>query len=286
MSLLPRRLLLALGRGLGALVWRRGLYRREVVRDNLRRAFAGEMDDAQRDAVAAAFFRHLGLNLMEFLLLGRLGREQLRAWVDIEGLEHYREAAAHGRGVLLVTGHFGNWELLAARLGAEGIPVTFLAKSQSNVRTDRLLNATRARAGVRTLRAGGPLKEMVVALRRGEVIGLAADQDAGPDGCFAPFLGAPASFYRGAGYFGWKLQAPVVSAVIFRLPDGRHRLELGPPYEADPSWDEAEAVRRLTETYAQRLEAAVRREPAQYFWTHRRWKTKPPAATGTPEERP
>lgn len=279
-SLLPRRALLAFGRGLGSLVWRRGLYRREVVRANLRRAFGGTMDDAHRDAVAAGFFRHLGLNLVEFLLLGRLRPQEIRAWVDLEGLEHYRAAAAEGRGVLLVTGHFGNWELLAARLGAEGIPITFLAKSQSNAQSDRLLNATRARAGVRTLRAGGPLKEMVVALRRGEVIGLAADQDAGPEGCFAPFLGTPASFYRGAGYFAWKLKAPVVSGVIFRLSDGRHRLELGPPYEADPAWGEEEAVRRLTETYAQRLEAAVRREPAQYFWTHRRWKTKPP------EERP
>ncbi len=278
--------MLALGRGLGGLVWARGLYRRAVVGDNLRRAFGDTLDDNARDAVAAAFFRHLGLNLMEFLLLGRLDREALRAWVDIEGLEHYRTAAARGRGVLLVTGHFGNWELLAARLGAEGLPITFLAKSQSNAQSDRLLNATRARAGVRTLRAGGPLKEMVVALRRGDVIGLAADQDAGPDGCFAPFLGTPASFYRGAGYFAWKLQAPVVSAVIFRLPDGRHRLEIGPPYEADPAWGEAEAVQRLTETYAQRLEAAVRREPSQYFWTHRRWKTKPPAGAGNPEGRP
>lgn len=285
-SLLPRRALLSFGRGLGALVWRRGLYRREVVRGNLRRAFGATHDAAQRDVIAAAFFRHLGLNLVEFLLLGRLRPQEIRDWVDLEGLEHYRAAAAQGRGVLLVTGHFGNWELLAARLGAEGIPITFLAKSQSNAQSDRLLNATRARAGVRTLRAGGPLKEMVVALRRGEVIGLAADQDAGPEGCFAPFLGTPASFYRGAGYFAWKLQAPVVSAVIFRLPDGRHRLELGPPYEADPAWGEEEAVQRLTETYAQRLEAAVRREPMLYFWTHRRWKTPPPAKAGTPEERP
>jgi KDO2-lipid IV(A) lauroyltransferase len=277
-SLLPRRTLLGLGRGLGALVWRRGLYRREVVRDNLRRAF-GELDEAERDAIAAGFFRHLGTNLVEFLLLGRLSRDQIRDWVDLEGLENYRTAAAAGHGVLLVTGHFGNWELLAARLGAEGLPVTFLGKSQTNERSDRLLGATRARAGVRVLRAGGPLKEMVVALRRGEVIGLAADQDAGPDGCFVPFLGREASFFRGAAYFAWKLKAPVISAMMFRQPDGRHRLELGPPYAPDPEWDEPTAVPRLTEIFAQRLEAAVRRAPDQYLWTHRRWKTRPPKET-------
>lgn len=277
-ALLPRRALLWLGRGLGVLVWRGGLYRREVVRDNLRQSF-GQLGEAQRDAIAAGFFRHLGTNLMEFLLLGRLDRGRIADWVDLEGLEHYRAAADAGRGVLLVTGHFGNWELLAARLGAEGIPVTFLGKSQTNARSDRLLNATRARAGVRVLRAGGPLKEMVVALRRGEVIGLAADQDAGPDGCFVPFLGREASFFRGAAYFAWKLKAPIISAMIFRQPDGRHRLELGPPYAPEPAWDEPTAVARLTEIFAQRLEAAVRRAPEQYFWTHRRWKTRPPKET-------
>lgn len=247
-----------------------------MVRENLRHALGTELGDTERDAVAEAFFRHLGTNLMEFLLLGRLRGEQVRAWVDIEGLEHYRAAAAAGRGVLLVTGHFGNWELLAARLGAEGIPVTFLGKSQSNERSDQLLNRIRDRAGVRILRSGGPLKEMVTALRRGEVIGLAADQDAGPEGCFTPFLGRRASFYRGAAYFSYKLQAPIISGMIFRLPDGRHRLELGPPYGPEPDWDEATAVARLTGEFAQRLEAAVRRVPSQYFWTHRRWKTRPP----------
>lgn len=273
---MPPRALLALGRGLGALAWRRRLYRAAVVRDNLRHALGGTHDERARDEVAAAFFRHLGTNLMEFLLLGRRTPAQVRDWVDLEGLEHYRAAAAGGNGVLLVTGHFGNWELLAARLGAEGIPVTFLGKSQSNPRVDRLLAEGRARAGVRVIRSGGPLKEMVTALRRGEVIGLAADQDAGPDGCFVPFLGRPASFYRGAAYFSWKLQAPVISGMIFRLPDGRHRLELGPPYRPEPGWDEETAVARLTEIFAQRLEGAVRRAPEQYFWTHRRWKTRPP----------
>lgn len=249
------------------------------MRENLRQALGGTHSEAAREAVAAAFFRHLGTNLMEFVLLGRMSPGQVRARVELVGLEHYRAAAASGQGVLVVTGHFGNWELLAARLGAEGIPVTFLGKSQSNPHVDRLLAALRARAGVSVIRSGGPLKEMVSALRRGEAIGLAADQDAGPEGCFVPFLGRPASFYRGAAYFSWKLGAPVVSAVIFRLPDGRHRLELGPPYAPQAEWDESAAVIRLTEIFAQRLEAAVRRAPEQYFWTHRRWKTRPPEET-------
>ena len=274
-AVLPRRALLALGRGVGALVWSRGLYRREIVRDNLRHAFGTEMDAARRDAVAAGFFRHLGTNLMEFLLLSRLKREDIRAWVDLEGLEHYHAAAAAGHGVLLVSGHFGNWELMGARIAAEGLPLTSLGKRQSNAQVDRLLSSFRERAGLRVMPTGGSLKEIVTVLRRGETVGIVADQDAGPDGVFTPFLGRPASYYRGPAYFSWKLRAPIVTAMDFRLADGRHRVELGPPFAAEPGWDEATAVARLTEIFAQRLEAAVRRAPEQYFWTHRRWKTRP-----------
>jgi KDO2-lipid IV(A) lauroyltransferase len=278
-AILPRRVLLALGRGAGRLVWARGLYRRGIVRDNLRHAFGNEMDEARRETVAAGFFRHLGTNLMEFLLLGRLDRDEIRAWVDVEGLEHYHAAAAAGHGVLLVTGHFGNWELLAARLTTEGIPVTSLGKKQSNARADRLLSSIRERAGLRVLQTGGSLKEIVTTLRGGGAIGIVGDQDAGPEGVFIPFLGRPASFYRGTAYFSWKLQAPIVTAMIYRLPDGRHRAELGPPFAAEPGWDEPTAVARLTGVYAQRLETAVRRAPEQYVWTHRRWKTRPPEET-------
>jgi Kdo2-lipid IVA lauroyltransferase/acyltransferase len=274
--LLPRGALLAVGRGLGTLVWRRGLYRREVVCENLRHALGGTHDESARDAVGEAFFRHLATNLMEFLLLRRASPERVREWVEIAGLEHYRDALADGRGALLVTGHFGNWELLGPRLAGEGLDVTFLAKPQSNARAERLLSQTRAQAGMRVIPTGGAFRELQARLARGETIGMVVDQDAGPSGCFVPLLGRPASFHRGMARLSLQTGAPVVSGFIFRLPDGRHRLEMGPPIRPEPGLGEAAAVGRLTETFAQRLEAAVRRAPELYVWTHRRWKTRPP----------
>ena len=276
---LPRRWLLALGRALGGLVWRTGAYRRGVVLANLRHAFGGELDEAGLHRLAAAFYRNLGMTLMEFLALPRLRPADVAELVDIEGAEHLRAIAGLGRGGLLVSGHFGNWELLGARIAAEGQAVSFIVKTQHNARVDRMQNAIRHRVGIGTIRAGASIREMIRALRRQEFIGLLADQDAGRDGVFCEFLGRQASVFRGAAYLAWKLDAPLLTGFIYRRPDGRHVARIDPPVEPDRNLDEDEAVRRLTEVHVRRLEAAVRRAPDHYFWVHRRWKTRPPQET-------
>ena len=117
---------------------------------------------------------------------------------------------------------------------------------------------------------------MIQALRRRELIGLLGDQDAGADGIFTEFLGRQASVFKGTAYFSWKLKCPIVTGFIYRLPDGRHRLKVHPPISADPAWDEATALVNLTRLHVGQLETAIRSAPDQYFWLHRRWKTRPP----------
>lgn len=276
---LPRSWLLALGRGLGSFVWRVVGYRREVVLDNLRHAFGHERDEQQIRALAAAFYRNLGMTLMEFVAMPRLKPTDVIDLVSIEGAEHIEAVARLGRGGMLVSGHFGNWELLGARVAAEGRPVNFIIKTQHNERVDRLQNEIRQGVGIGTIRAGASIKEMILALRRQEWIGLLADQDAGADGVFCEFLGRQASVFRGAAYLAWKLNCPLITGFIFRQPDGRHLVQADPPVEPDRNLPEDEAVRLLTEIHVRRLEAAVRRAPEQYFWVHRRWKTRPPEET-------
>jgi KDO2-lipid IV(A) lauroyltransferase len=273
---LPRSWLLAVGRGLGTLVWRVIRFRREVVLDNLRHAFGTERDEAALHTLAHAFYRNLGMTFMEFLILPRLDRERVADLVEIEGREHLEAVLAGGRGGLLVSGHFGNWEYLGARIAALDVPVNFIVKTQHNPRVDRVQNDIRRRAGVGVIRAGAPIKEMFRALRRQEFIAMLADQDAGPDGVFTEFLGRPAAVFRGAAYLAWKLDIPLVTGFIFRRPGGGHLAVIDPPVEADRSLPEDEAVQRLTEHHVRRLEAAVRRAPDHYYWVHRRWKTRPP----------
>lgn len=273
---LPRRLLLAVGRGLGDFVWAVVRFRRQIVLANLEACFGQELDPAQLRRLARRFYRNLGMTLMEFLAIPRLRPDQVEQLVELEGREHLDAVMAGGRGGLLVSGHFGNWELLAARLAAAGYKVNYIAKSQANPEVDRIQNEIRARAGIGILRSGSDVKAMVLALRRREFIGLLADQDAGKDGVFTPFLGRPASVFRGTAYLAWKLKCPIVTGHILRRPDGRHVTVIEPAVFPDQQWDEETAVARLTEIHVQRLEAAVRKAPDHYFWLHRRWKTRPP----------
>lgn len=275
---LPRSWALALGRSLGDFVWRVVRFRRSIVLDNIRHAFAAERDEDGVRAIARSFYRNLGMTLMEFLKLPTMKPGEIEALVDIEGVEHLHGLMAGG-GAILVSGHFGNWEYVGARAAALGNPISFIVKTQHNPRVDRIQNDIRARAGVGIIRTGASIKDMIRALKRGEFIGMLADQDAGKDGVFVEFLGRRASVLKGAGYLSWRLNVPLVTAYGYRQPDGRHLLVVDPPVYPDRNLEEDVAVHRLTEHHVRRLEAAVRRAPDHYYWVHRRWKTRPPEET-------
>lgn len=273
---LPRGFMLAIGRALGTFVWKVVGFRRQVVLDNLRHAFGEEMDEPELRELAHSFYRNLGMTLMEFLAFPGMKKADFIDLVEIRNKEHYTRLVDGGGGALLVSGHFGNWEMMGARVAAEGQKVSFIVKEQTNSRVDRIQNDIRHRAGIGTIRAGGSsIREMIRALRRGELIGLVGDQDAGPEGYFTEFLGRQASVFRGTAYFAWKLKVPIITGFIFRQADGRHIMEVDPPFAAEPDWDEETAVAHLTEIHVARLEAAIRKAPEQYFWLHRRWKTRP-----------
>ncbi len=273
---LPRPLLLAVGRGLGRLVHSVFRFRRGIVEDNLRQALAGTGEAGHTAAIAAAFYRHLGMTLMEFLAFPRLDHRQVVDLVDIQGQENLDAVLARGQGGLLVSGHFGNWEMLGARIAASGNKIHFVVKSQANAQVDAIQNDIRRRVGVGILRTDSGVKEMVKALRRGEFIAMLADQDAGKDGLFLDFLGRPASVFRGPAYLAWKLKCPLITGHILRQPGGRHLAVIEEPVFPEADWDEETAVLRLSEIHVKRLAAAVRKTPDHYYWLHRRWKTRPP----------
>ncbi len=272
---LPFRALQRLGRALGVFCWYAVPFRKGVVLENLAATVGRDHDRHGLHRLGRDFYAQLGATLLEFCGYWRLRPERVLALVDVEGAEHLDAAVAGGRGALLISGHFGNWELLGAWLSARGHTVRFLVKTQSNPRVDRLQNRLRAEAGVGIVRAGLSVKELVRALRGGGLIGLLGDQDAGPGGLFLDFLGRPASVFRGTAQLAWKLRVPVVTGFLVRGEDGRHRAVIQPPITVDPAWDEATAIREITAQHTQRLDAMVRRYPDHYFWVHRRWKTRP-----------
>lgn len=281
--ILPERWWRSMGRGLGGWIHDRTGFRRAVVRENMAHAFP-ERDEANRSALARAFYVRLGETMLEFFALGGWnGRDILRR-VDHEGLEHLESLRSEGRGAILTTGHFGNWELLGSSVAALGFPIRVVARTQSNPWVDAMQNRVRERAGMRVIKADTSVRQVIRSVRGGEFVAMLPDVNAGDDGVFVEFLGRQASTPRGVAYFAWKLGCPLVPSVIVARGDGTHAARFLEPIEPDTSLDEETAVRTLTQALADRLAEQIRLHPDHYFWVHRRWKTRPPATGGTAEE--
>ena len=267
---LPESAALAVGAALGATLYGVGI-RRRVTITNLARAFP-HLAARRRAQVARAAYRHLGREVVATLRFLALSPEERCRRVELVGEGALRAALAHGRGALLVSGHFGNWEVAAAALAARGYPVAAVVRPLRNPYLDARLDAARRALGYRTIHQRRAPIEVPRLLRRNTLIGLVADQDAGRHGIFLPFFGHPAATARGPAVLARRAGAPALAAFAFRLPGrkARYRLELEPlPTEGPPE--------ALVAAFHSRLEAAIRRAPEQYFWLHQRWKTPPPA---------
>jgi KDO2-lipid IV(A) lauroyltransferase len=282
--LLPRRGLLAVGRGLGTFVWKVVGFRRQVILGNLTAAFGEEHDAAWIERTAHDFYRHLGMTLMEFLAAGHRSRQDLVDNIDVEGLEILDDLVAAGQAAVLVSGHFGNFELQLPRAAVQGIRAHGVVKAQSNRLIDGFYNGIRSREGVGIIYTGGAFPRILETLKSGEFVGLMSDQDAGPKGHFVKFMGRYASVTRGPATLAVQAGVPIVMAIVFRQPDNRHVIRIGPRIDIDPAWDEETAIRRMTERHTAALEEAIREAPAMYYWVHRRWKTRPPESADETEQ--
>jgi KDO2-lipid IV(A) lauroyltransferase len=245
--------------------------RREVTVDNIERALG--VTRAQAVRIGRGAYRNLGRSLFEFAAFARFSREDVRALVSLEGMEHLRDVHAHGRGAVFVTGHHGSWELMGAVMAANGFPVDYLVGQQSNGRVDEVMNELRGKLGSGIIRRTMALKKVLQTLADNRIVAMLADQDARSQGIMVDFLGRPASTVRGPALFAVRRNCPLLTGFIHR--DGpRHRAFINPPLYAPPGMPEEEAVRYLTQAHADALARHIRDFPEEYFWPHRRWKTK------------
>jgi Kdo2-lipid IVA lauroyltransferase/acyltransferase len=249
--------------------------RRNVVERQIAGAFP-ELDRGQVRELARRSYAHLGRSTIETALLSSLGREGILALVtEVTGWDAIEEAHAAGRGIVIVSGHFGNWELAGAYLPARGIPMDVIVRRQANPLFDDFLDATRARLGMSVVSDAEAVKRTPRALREGRAVGFVSDQGLlGLASTFVPFFGRPARTPRGAAVFALRFDAPVVFITALRLPDGTYRFvaeRVEVQLTGDREADSDAIVRRYTEI----LEEWVRRAPEQYFWHHRRWRRQP-----------
>ena len=262
------------GSAIGTLVRRPFGIRRRTVVENLRRAFP-DADERWIDATAKATYGHLGREVVAMVRLSRLSREEVIALTDVPSWPAVQAALAEGKGALLVTGHYGNWEVAAAAVAARGVPISAVVKPQRNRLVNAMVQEARARLGIGTITMRKAAREVPRLLARGGVIGIVADQDARSRGVWVPFFGIPASTFRGPAQFALRFDAPVFAAVARRLPDGRYRVA-GDRLPLERTGDADADELRLTAALAAHLEEEIRKDPGQYFWFHKRWKTAPP----------
>lgn len=258
------------GRALGSLGWHLAGRDRRRALDHLALAFP-ELAPARRAALGRACFRHLGTTLAECLHLLRRGPQEVGAHVAVEGWEEVERQRAAGRPVLILTGHCGNWELLAAAINLRGLGMAVVARPLDDPGLQAMLAGLRARFGTPTIARGseGAARQLLTALRAGGALGMLIDQDTKVDGVWVPFLGRPAFTPVGAAKIALRQGAAVVPAFIERLPAGGHRAVFHPVL--DLPGDPEAATARMSRT----IEEQIRRVPEQWVWMHRRWRRQP-----------
>jgi KDO2-lipid IV(A) lauroyltransferase len=252
-----------------------------VVERQVAAAFPG-LGPADVARIARASYRHLGRVAIELALLPSLGPDGvLDLFEQDDDRDLVRTAHKPGRGVVLCTGHVGNWELAGSFVSAMGLPIDVVVRGMVNPLFNGYLNRTRRRAGMRVVSDRDAVKRIPRALKEGRTIGLVADQGVlGLASTYVPFFGRPAKTPRGPAVFALRLDVPMIFCAAVLQPSGKYRFvarEIPVARSGDLERDVQSAVAAFTAV----LERLVRRYPEQYFWQHKRWKRQPP---GTPPE--
>ncbi len=250
---------------------------RVVAQENVRQAFPGKYTEAQIDLMVRGVYRHFLTVLMEIMHLPR--RLHVHNWLKVVRLKNgdrMVEALLCGRPLLIVTGHFGNWELAGYTLGLLGFTAHAIARPLDNPLLDDYLRSFRERTGQKVLAKKGDFDNMERLLQQGGVLATLADQDAGQRGVFVDFFGRPASTHKAVALMAIEHKVPMAVTGTYRS-EGKYVIDLADvilPEDYERSFD---AVKQITQRFSTALESLIRKAPEQYFWVHRRWKSQPQA---------
>ena len=274
-GVLPERFIAPLSALLGWAWWSIFRLRRATVRDNLACAFPAR-SHAERDRLGLRAVQHLSRTFLEVLRLPTYARAGF-ANVAVLGMDRLTGALREGRGVLVVSGHLGSFELaMVAAARRAPVPVSVVVKRFSPG-VNAFVTRGRTAAGLRVIDATAAVGPVFAALARNEVVIFVLDQNATRRiGVFVDFFGRKACTMRAVAAIALRTKAPVLMAAARRMADGTHRLAIEAPVPLDVQpGPPGRSIRRLTQAYTARIERAIRDDPVQWFWTHRRYKTRP-----------
>jgi KDO2-lipid IV(A) lauroyltransferase len=278
---LPRGLSRRIADGLAWSVYR-GLGRlRQVGLRNLEMALP-ELSAEERDRTLRGVFQHLGWQLVEFCRMARYTPENTSDWIRTEGLNNYQAAKIRGKGVLIVTGHLGAWELSSFYHSLMGHPMSMVIRRLDNRRLDEFVNGIRCMHGNRVLHKDDFARGLLRSMREGDTVGILMDTNmTPPQGVFVEYFGRQACAASGLARVALKTGAAVLPGFMLWEPgEQKYVLHFGPELTFARTADAEADIVSATQECTRAIESWVRRYPDQWLWIHRRWKTRPPGEPG------
>lgn len=267
---------LALADRAGDLIYAASAKTRERSLASLTIAFGDSKSPAEKEAIARAALRNAARCLVEVAKMEEI-RPQLDRYGSIEGWEHWDTVRGLGRGAIIVTGHIGNWELLAAAFAARAVPIAAIARQLNDPRLNQLLIDFRRRNGVNPIlrESPGSSREIVRILHEHGLLAMLIDQDILTPSVSVPFFGRPARTPAAPATLAIRRKLPVIPAFARRRPEGGHQFIIHPPIFPPGSGDRLQDALTMTRRFNEIIEAHIRRYPEEWVWWHKRWRRPP-----------
>lgn len=241
--------------------------RKDVAKEQLKMVYP-QKSDKEIEGILREMYRQMALNICEVYLMND---KTLHECSGISGKEHVDAAFALGKGIILATAHYGNWE--AARiLPLKGIPVSVITKRQRNILFDVYTNSIRERNTVRTIDMKRGLKDIMRDLAENRMLAILADQNAGKQGLLQDFLGFPASHWKGVAKLALRYKIPIVPGFVVRQADDTLCFQFYPMLQYPDLADKEENYPKVLRDINARTEELIHLHPEQWFWVHKRWK--------------
>jgi KDO2-lipid IV(A) lauroyltransferase len=281
LGLLPRKVARLVGAGVGAVAWQLLSRLRQVGMRNLELAFPEKLQ-VERTTTLRGVYRSLGWEIGEFCKMSGYTAEQASTFIRYDGLEHYLAAREKGKGVLVLTGHLGAWELSSFYHSLMGYPMSLVIRRLDNPLVDAFVNRIRCLHGNRVIHKDDFARGLLTSMQRGETVGILMDTNmTPPQGVFVPYFGVEACTASGLARVALHSGAAVLPGfLVWEAAEQRYVLRFGEQLELIRSGSAAQDIVANTALFTATIEAYVRRYPEQWLWVHRRWKTRPEGDEG------
>lgn len=269
MPLMPA---LWIGRRMGDLAYLVNSKRRSIAYANLKSAFP-EKTSCEIKKINRTHFQNLAMSVVELFKLPVMGGHYLTGHTEVKNFERIDKALEKGKGVIILGGHFGNWEMASLAISSKGYRMSVFAREQKYPRLNNLLNSYREMTGCKVIAKGFSVREIIKTLNGNGIVAMLADQDAGPKGVFVKFLGRLASTASGVIAFSKKTGAVILPVPVRRIVFDKHEVTIERPVELIYTGDDKKDTKINLQNISSIFEDYVRKHPEQWLWSHKRWKS-------------